>query len=156
MAPTREVIETLFEGAPRFVDRLLDLGAQTWVELFDQAEWIALTMPEDEQIELLDSHPRIGADPATVSALSYREQGYDRDAGTTALQQRLDRLNDQYEVRHGFRFVVFVDGRSRAAIADVMEQHIGADHTAEKTRALRDVIAIARSRLARMREEEHL
>jgi 2-oxo-4-hydroxy-4-carboxy-5-ureidoimidazoline decarboxylase len=154
VGPTRETIEMLFEGAPRFVDRLVDLGAQTWIELFDQAEWIALTMPEEEQIELLDAHPRIGADPATVSALSYGEQGYDRDAGTVALQRRLDRLNDDYEARHGFRFVVFVNGRSRAAIADVLEQQVDADRTGEKTRALRDVIAIARARLTRLREDE--
>ena len=36
-------------------------------------------MPEAEQIELIDAHPRLGAPPATVSAASYREQGYDRD-----------------------------------------------------------------------------
>src|SRR3954447_15750217 len=107
MRPTRESIATLFENAPRFVERLDELHAPTWMELFEQAEWIALTMPEDEQIELLDAHPRIGADPARVSALSYREQGYDVDPGTAALQQRLDRLNDEYENRFGFRFVVF-------------------------------------------------
>jgi 2-oxo-4-hydroxy-4-carboxy--5-ureidoimidazoline (OHCU) decarboxylase len=154
VAPTRDELETLFEGAPRFVDRLHELDAPTWVELFDQAEWIALTMPQDEQLELLDAHPRIGADPIAVSALSYREQGYDRDEGTAELQRRLDRLNDEYEARHGFRFVVFVNGRSRAEIADVMARHIDADRTAEKMRGLRDVIAIARSRLARMREEQ--
>jgi 2-oxo-4-hydroxy-4-carboxy--5-ureidoimidazoline (OHCU) decarboxylase len=154
VAPTRDELETLFEGAPRFVDRLAELDAPTWVELFDQAEWIALTMPQEEQLELLDAHPRIGADPTAVSALSYQEQGYDRNKGTVELQHRLDRLNDEYEARHGFRFVVFVNGRSRAEIADVLEQRVGAGRTAEKMRALRDVIAIARSRLARIREEQ--
>ena len=37
-------------------------------------------MPEDEQIELVDAHPRLGAPPASVSAASFVEQGYDRDA----------------------------------------------------------------------------
>jgi 2-oxo-4-hydroxy-4-carboxy--5-ureidoimidazoline (OHCU) decarboxylase len=154
VAPTREALETLFERAPRFVDRLIELSAATWVELFEQAEWIALTMPDDEQIELLNAHPRIGADPATVSALSYREQGYGQDPepGAEALQTRLETLNDRYEQRFGFHFVVFVNGRSRAEIADVMERHLGADRTREKMRALRDVIAIARSRAARLDE----
>ena len=69
---------------------------------------------------------------------------------------RLERLNDAYETRFGFRFVVFVNGRSRAEIADVMEQRLDAesDAQAEKDRALRDVVAIARSRLARIRKEE--
>jgi 2-oxo-4-hydroxy-4-carboxy--5-ureidoimidazoline (OHCU) decarboxylase len=150
MRADRVLLDTLFEGAPRFVDRLSALEATGWDDLFDQAEWTALTMPEDEQIELLNAHPRIGAVPSKVSALSYREQGYDHDPGTADLQARLDRLNDEYEAANGFRFVVFVNGRSRAEIADVMEQHMDADRGAEKARALRDVIAIARSRRSKL------
>lgn len=42
---------------------------------------ITHAMPEVEQIELIDSHPRIGADASTVSAMSYREQGYATEGG---------------------------------------------------------------------------
>ena len=153
MRAARETLTTLFEGAPRFVDRVVVLDAESMDDLFYQAEWTALTMPEDEQLELLNAHPRIGAAPASVSALSYREQGYDTDPGTAALQARLDALNDEYEATYGFRFVVFVNGRSRAEIADVMEQRVGTDRTAEKTRALRDVIAIARSRSTKLAQQ---
>jgi len=148
----RATLDQLFEGAPRFVDRLMEFDPppDSWDDLFYQAEWTALTMPEDEQIALLDAHPRIGAAPATVSALSYREQGYDRDSGTAELQARLDKLNDAYERRFGFRFVVFVNGRSRAEIADVMESHLNEDRVTEKGCGLRDVIAIARARLAKL------
>jgi len=107
-------------------------------------------MPEAEQIELLNANPRIGATPGSVSALSFREQGYDNDKGTAELQARLDRLNDEYERRFGFRFVVFVAGRSRAVIADVMEAHLDRDRDAEKQRALRDVVAIARDRASKL------
>jgi 2-oxo-4-hydroxy-4-carboxy-5-ureidoimidazoline decarboxylase len=141
----------LFEGAPRFVERLLaGPPAASLAELLERAEQLALTMPEDEQVALLDAHPRIGAAPASVSALSYTEQGYDRDPGTAELQARLDRLNDAYEQRFGFRFVVFVAGRARAAMADMLEQRLGAERAGEKQRALRDVIAIARDRAARL------
>jgi 2-oxo-4-hydroxy-4-carboxy--5-ureidoimidazoline (OHCU) decarboxylase len=150
----RETLKDLFEGAPRFIDRLAEMDADSWDDLFYQAEWTALTMPEGEQIELLNSHPRIGAAPATVSAASFREQGYDSDPGTAAQQERLDELNDEYEGRFGFRFVVYVKGRTRAEIAEVMEDHLDADRTAEKMRALRDVIAIARSRAAKLAQEE--
>jgi 2-oxo-4-hydroxy-4-carboxy--5-ureidoimidazoline (OHCU) decarboxylase len=145
-----EALTTLFEGAPRFVGRLQATEAASWAELLDQAEQIALAMPEDEQIELLDAHPRIGADPATVSALSYGEQGYDRDAGNAELQARLNWLNDEYEQRFGFRFVVFVAGRSRSEIADLIETRLGQARESEKRRGLRDVVAIARSRLAKL------
>ncbi len=46
--------------------------------LFARAREIAHAMPLDEQLELIDAHPRLGAPPADVSALSYVEQGYGR------------------------------------------------------------------------------
>ena len=146
------MLTTLFEGAPRFVDRMMEFDPppDSWDDLFYQGEWTALTMPEEEQIDLLDAHPRIGAAPGSVSTQSYREQGYDRDEGAAQLRARLDELNDAYERRFGFRFVVFVNGRSRAEIADVMESFLHADPAAEKGRGLRDVIAIARARLAKL------
>src|SRR5207247_9881557 len=109
------------EGPPSFDERLAALPPTSSMdELLDRAQGIARQMPVDEQIELLNGHPRIGAAPSTVSALSYREQGYDRSppAGDVALQGRLDRLNEDYERRFGFRFVVFVAGRPRSVIAD--------------------------------------
>jgi 2-oxo-4-hydroxy-4-carboxy--5-ureidoimidazoline (OHCU) decarboxylase len=140
-------LAVLFERAPAFVGRLNELPSG---DRLDRAEEVALSMPEAEQVELLNAHPRVGAAPATVSALSYREQGYDRDAGTAELQARLDRLNDEYENRFGFRFVVFVAGRPRAVIADVIESHLDADRETEKERGLRDVVAIARDRAAKL------
>jgi 2-oxo-4-hydroxy-4-carboxy-5-ureidoimidazoline decarboxylase len=107
-------------------------------------------MPEEAQIELLNAHPQIGASPSTVSAMSYSEQGYDRDPDTAELQARLDRLNEQYERKFGFRFCVFVAGRSRAEIADVMESHMDARREEELDRALTDVFAIARDRAKKL------
>ena len=65
-----------FEGAPQFLARLAaDRPFGDVATLFARAEAIALTMPEDEQVELINAHPRLGAPPATVSADSFREQG---------------------------------------------------------------------------------
>jgi 2-oxo-4-hydroxy-4-carboxy-5-ureidoimidazoline decarboxylase len=149
MRTSGETLRTLFEGAPEFVARLDSHNAETWSELLFWAEQLAATMPQDEQIKLLNGHPRIGAKPSAVSAASYREQGYDRDPGTQALQERLDRLNDAYESKFGFRFVVFVAGRPREEIADVMESRMSASRAEELERGLSDVFAIARDRLAK-------
>ena len=43
-------------------------------------------MPEAEQCELIDAHPRLGAPPGSVSALSFREQGYDREDADAAAE----------------------------------------------------------------------
>jgi 2-oxo-4-hydroxy-4-carboxy--5-ureidoimidazoline (OHCU) decarboxylase len=143
----RSDLGVLFEGAPAFTKRLEE---QELDGAMARAEQIALSMPEADQIELLNSHPRIGAAPTTVSALSYREQGYDRDPGTAELQERLDRLNEEYEARFGFRVVIFVAGRPRAEIADIMESRLDADRGEEKRRALTDVVAIARDRALKL------
>ena len=55
-------------------------------DLFDRARAIAQAMPEAEQLELIDAHPRLGAPPGAVSALSFVEQGYDREAADAAAE----------------------------------------------------------------------
>jgi 2-oxo-4-hydroxy-4-carboxy--5-ureidoimidazoline (OHCU) decarboxylase len=139
-----------FEGAPRFLDRLVaarPFGSAA--TLFARAAEIALALPEDEQVELIDAHPRLGAPPASVSAASFREQGYDRE--TTAAIADLERLNAAYEARFGFRFCVFVAGRSRPALVPVITAALGADRAAEIRRALGEVVAIAADRFAKAR-----
>ena len=134
-----------FEGAPRFLARLAaERPFGDARRFFERAEAVALTMPEEEQLELIDAHPRLGAPPATVSAHSFREQGYDRE--TTESIAELDRLNAEYEARFGFRFCVFVAGRPRSALVPVLRGALAADRDAEIDRALRDVVAIARDR----------
>jgi 2-oxo-4-hydroxy-4-carboxy-5-ureidoimidazoline decarboxylase len=137
-----------FEGAPRFLKRLA--AARPFADerrLFERAEEIALAMPEAEQIELINAHPRLGAPPATVSADSFREQGYDRE--TTQAITELGRLNAAYERRFGFRFCVFVNGRSRPELVPVLTAALEAERPAEIRRALGDVVAIARDRFRR-------
>jgi len=145
----RATLEQLFEGAPRFLDRLERAGPFPSDDvLFHVARDISHAMPEPEQIELIDAHPRLGAPPGTVSLMSYVEQGYDRGTGTQADPEvdvaiELERLNDAYEERHGFRYCVFVAGRSREALLPDMAAAIDADRTSELHRALDAVVDIA-------------
>ena len=144
----------LFEGAPRFLDRLADARPFGSVKrMFDRALEIAMAMPEEEQIELVNAHPRLGAQPDSISELSFVEQGYDREpAGAAAAAERervadaLDRLNDAYEEQFGFRYCVFVAGRTRAALVPEMEAALSRGREEELVRALSDVIAIAEAR----------
>jgi 2-oxo-4-hydroxy-4-carboxy--5-ureidoimidazoline (OHCU) decarboxylase len=137
-----------FEGAPRFLRRLA--AARPFGDsstLFARADEIAAAMPEGEQLELIDAHPRLGAPPSSVSRASFREQGYDRE--TTEAIADLAVLNAAYEARFGFRFCLFVDGRSRPELVPILEAALGADRDAEIQRAIHDVVAIARDRFAK-------
>jgi 2-oxo-4-hydroxy-4-carboxy-5-ureidoimidazoline decarboxylase len=141
-------VTPLFEGARGFLGRLSMARPFGSIErMFASAREIARAMPRDEQLELIDAHPRLGAPPATVSALSYVEQGYDR-APPTSLAAQLDRLNAAYEVRFGFRYCVFVAGRSRAELLPGMIAALEADRESEIARALDAVVDIARDRYA--------
>jgi 2-oxo-4-hydroxy-4-carboxy--5-ureidoimidazoline (OHCU) decarboxylase len=56
-------------------------------------------------------------------------------------------LNDEYEARFGFPFVVFVAGRPRAALVGVLEQRLGRTRAEELHEGTAAMVAIARDRL---------
>ncbi len=155
-----EALAPLFEGAPRFLARLA--AARPFGDaatLIARARAIAHAMPEPEQVELIDAHPPLGAPPGSVSALSFREQGYDHeaaeaaaDADRTRVASELARLNAAYERRFGFRYCVFVAGRPRAALLPGMEAALGADREPELHRALDAVVDIAADRYRTLRQ----
>ena len=104
-----------------------------------QARKVLADAPEEEQVEALGTHPRIGQ-RVNVSERSAREQGSDEDP---ALLAALARLNKTYEQKFGFRFVVFVDGRPRAEILSVMRQRLQHAREEELAAGLDDLVAIA-------------
>jgi 2-oxo-4-hydroxy-4-carboxy-5-ureidoimidazoline decarboxylase len=142
----------LFEGAPRFLARLAaDRPFRSWPDLFATAREIAHAMPEAEERELVDAHPRLGGPRERVSTLSFREQGYDRPGPTEPVRDdpvasELARLNAAYETRFGFRYCVFVNGRRLAELLPGFAAALGADREAELHRALDAIVDIAESR----------
>ena len=59
----------------------------------------------------------------------------------------LEWLNATCEAKFGFRFVVFVDGRSKREIVKVLKERLNNDRDQELATGLRAVVDIARSRL---------
>jgi 2-oxo-4-hydroxy-4-carboxy--5-ureidoimidazoline (OHCU) decarboxylase len=148
-------VAPLFEGGPRFLARLAAERPFGSVEtMFVRARAVAHAIPEEEQVELVDAHPRLGAPPGSVSALSSREQGYDAaPPERTALAAKLDRLNDEYETRFGFRYCVFVAGRPRDELVPELAAALARERADELRRALDAVVDIAIDRHARLTAE---
>jgi 2-oxo-4-hydroxy-4-carboxy--5-ureidoimidazoline (OHCU) decarboxylase len=94
-----------------------------------------------ERLEVLNAHPAIGANK--LSARSAAEQGADADPEVLA---ELERLNREYEQRHGFRFVVFVNRRPKAEILEVLRSRIDNPTEQELDTALGELVAIAEDR----------
>ncbi|XP_004342872.1 hypothetical protein CAOG_07799 [Capsaspora owczarzaki ATCC 30864] len=109
-------------------------------------------LSDDEKIDILNAHPRIGAPTASLSALSKREQGVPAVVGTTvnasgcggaaspAIDERtlaeLAQLNVAYEAKYGFKFVIF-----RLA---------SSTREAEVATGMRAMLDIARDRLSKL------
>ena len=98
------------------------------------------TLTESEKVATLNAHPRIGENAGQLSARSLQEQGSDA-------QPELDRLNAEYEQRFGFRFVVFVNRRPKAAIVEVLRQRLRRSREEELEDGLRAIVEIAEDRL---------
>jgi 2-oxo-4-hydroxy-4-carboxy--5-ureidoimidazoline (OHCU) decarboxylase len=129
----------LFEGRTRLVERLAEVE-----DPLGQAPHVIERLSENERVEALAAHPAIGA--GGLSARSAAEQGEEADPDVLA---DLAGLNREYEERHGFRFVVFVNGRCRREILQVLRGRIGRSREDELETGLHELVAIARDRWER-------
>jgi 2-oxo-4-hydroxy-4-carboxy--5-ureidoimidazoline (OHCU) decarboxylase len=134
---SQDELAEVFEGHSRFVGRLAQLE-----DPLGQARKVLADAPEDEQVEALATHPRIGASDG-LSERSAKEQGSDDDP---ALLGALARLNKSYEEKFGFRFVVFVNGRPRAEILSLMRERLQRPREEELAAGLDELVAIALDR----------
>ena len=98
---------------------------------------------------ILDAHPRIGAPTPGLSAQSAQEQRTTEGIAEAVLME-LAALNTAYEARFGFKFVVFVNGRTRAEILPVFRVRLMRQTHEEREEGLGAMVAIARARLHKL------
>lgn len=132
-------LEELFGGDTPLARRLAGVE-----DPLGSARSVAGSLSEEAQIASLGAHPAIGA--GGLSGRSAREQGTDDDPAVLA---ELAELNQAYEERFGFRFVVFVNRRPRAAIVPVLRERLTRSRAEELETALDELVAIAQDRWRR-------
>jgi 2-oxo-4-hydroxy-4-carboxy--5-ureidoimidazoline (OHCU) decarboxylase len=132
---TDELVD-LFEGPTRFVQVLAEeenpLG---------RARAVLDELAEDDRVEALNAHPRLGQ--SGLTGRSAREQGREDDPALLAV---LARLNKAYEQKFGFRFVVFVNNRPRAEILPVLRERMQRAREEELGTGCDELVAIALDR----------
>jgi 2-oxo-4-hydroxy-4-carboxy--5-ureidoimidazoline (OHCU) decarboxylase len=126
---TVDELAELFSGRTRFVEKLA---------LEDDplagARDVARGLSEDDKVEALAAHPRIG------------ERSPEQHGDDPAVLAELAELNRAYEERFGFRFVVFVNGRSRAEILPELRERLGNTREQELETGLDALVSIAEDR----------
>jgi 2-oxo-4-hydroxy-4-carboxy--5-ureidoimidazoline (OHCU) decarboxylase len=139
-----EELAAIFERAPALAERVRGNDPASIVA---SARSEIARMTEGERIGVLNGHPRIGADPGSLSALSRQEQSGGADDATL---RELASMNDEYERRFGFRFVVFVARHSKAEIVPVFRERLRRTREDELATGIDEFLAITRDRLERI------
>jgi 2-oxo-4-hydroxy-4-carboxy--5-ureidoimidazoline (OHCU) decarboxylase len=128
------------------VDELAELfGAHTrLVELLAEREDplgaardVIAQLSEEDKAAALAAHPRIG------------EPSPEQRGGDPAVLAELAYLNQVYEEKFGFRFVVFVSRRSRAELLPVLQERLGRTREEELETGLEELVRIAEDRWRR-------
>ena len=93
--------------------------------------------------------------PARISKASLKEQGYADAKGAVDLDEEkinaeLNHLNDEYEKKFGFKFVVFVNGRARKELIPVIKQRMNNSRDEEMKTGIQAMCDIAKDRLKKL------
>jgi len=136
---TLDELADLFEGRTRLVEELARRD-----DPLGEAREVIAQLSEADKLEALNAHPAIGA--KKLSARSAAEQGDDSDP---VVLTELAYLNQVYEEKFGFRFVVFVNRRPKLEILDVLRRRLERTREEELDTAVEELVAIAEDRWRR-------
>jgi 2-oxo-4-hydroxy-4-carboxy--5-ureidoimidazoline (OHCU) decarboxylase len=136
---TLDELAQLFEGRTRLVEELAKRD-----DPLGEARDVIAELGEEDKLEALNAHPAIGA--KNLSARSAAEQGDDADPKVLT---ELAYLNQVYEEKFGFRFVVFVNRRPKEEILDVLRERLEHTREEELDTAIEELVAIAEDRWQR-------
>ena len=129
---TVDELAELFSGRTAFVERLASID-----DPLGRAPEIARVLTDEERFEALAAHPRIG------------EPSPEQRGDDPAVLAELAALNRDYEKTFGFRFVVFVNRRSRAELLPVLRERLERTREQELETGVDELIAIAKDRWSR-------
>jgi 2-oxo-4-hydroxy-4-carboxy--5-ureidoimidazoline (OHCU) decarboxylase len=136
---SEDELAELFEGRTRLVEVLARRE-----DPLGSAEAAVAELDEQDKIGALSAHPAIGA--THLSERSATEQGGEADP---VVMTELAYLNQVYEEKFGFRFVVFVAGRPKSEILEVLRERLERTREEELETGLKELVAIARDRWER-------
>lgn len=140
-------VANLFENSPHLSQILYTKRPfKSYQQIISEFTTQMKTLPKNEIHEILSAHPRIGQ-ITNLSASSSAEQTRQHVSPETLLA--LKEWNEKYEAKHGLKFVVFVNGRSRDAILDVLKERFENESDEEMQSGIQAMASIALDRLGK-------
>lgn len=155
-----ETFSGVYEHSPWIAESLREQGLD---QRHDTAEGLATAMQEvlasassERKMALVRAHPELAGKTAVRTGLtresSEEQGGAGLDQCTPAEFERFQKLNEQYNQRFGFPFIMAVRGYHREEILEAFERRIAHDPETEFQTALQQVDQIALLRLRAIAE----
>ncbi len=148
----------IYEHSPWVAERAYDAGIGTQHDTVEGLS-TALAKAVDistvaEKLTLLRQYPKLASNITPIDELTVDSASEQASAGLdkcTAIElARFATLNDQYETKFGFPFIMAVKNKSKDAILDAFLLRIDNQQEAEFLTAIKEVHAIAKIRIESM------
>lgn len=129
-------------------------------EILSKAEEIWNSLSSNERLEAFDYHPKIGdmnslrEKYSHSKDLSESEQSGAADA-TDDILKELAEMNENYEKKFGFIFIVFATGKSAGEMLSILKKRIINDAETEMKNASEEQLKITKLRLKNYYESDH-
>lgn len=118
-------------------------------KMVDVVEW----MPPDEQLALIRAHPDLGSKAKMAEASVQEQAGAGLDRLTPKEYSQLHSLNQKYQDRFGFPFIIAVKNHTKASILEAFKQRLKNTVEVERERAIAEITQIAWFRLLNLIQE---
>ncbi|MDB5971736.1 MAG: uraD [Hydrocarboniphaga sp.] len=146
-------LSAIFEHSPWVAEQVCALRPfATRLDLHEAMCAAVRRAPAAQQLALVRAHPELAGRAAIRGDLTAESTSEQAGAGLAACTPdeyaRLQTMNDAYNARFGFPFVLSVKGHDRAAILQHFERRLSNEAEIELDTALREIDRIAAFRLA--------
>ena len=121
-------------------------------DLHQKMTAIVSAMSQTDQLALIRAHPDLGTKAKMAEASVQEQSGIGLDRLTAQEYARFQFLNQAYQDRFGFPFIVAVKNHTKSSILDAFEQRLGNPLSIEITQALLEISTIAHFRLINLIE----
>jgi 2-oxo-4-hydroxy-4-carboxy-5-ureidoimidazoline decarboxylase len=150
-----EAFGGVFEHAPWVAAQAFDAGPFHSLEALHEAMVdVVRHAPRERQLALIRGHPDLVGRAALRGELTAASSAEQASAGldqcTKSELERFQELNERYQQKFRFPFILAVKGKSRAEILAALEQRLHGTAEAEFQEALHQIARIAPLRLTEL------
>jgi 2-oxo-4-hydroxy-4-carboxy-5-ureidoimidazoline decarboxylase len=158
---------------PQFIQALGDIfehtptvAVQAWhqrpfdsiEELHQQMMAVVLGFEMDQKLALVRAHPDLGSKVKMAAASVQEQAGVGLDRLSSIEYARFQQLNQAYQTKFGFPFIVAVKNHTKSSILAAFDRRLQNSNDVELTHAIEEISQIARFRLLAIvdRVESHI